>query len=35
MTSKQDTKSQDTIIRIHIISWIHGMLPLVVASITL
>jgi len=35
MIDKQYTKTQDTIIRIHIISRIHWMLALVVASTTL
>ena len=35
MTDKQYTKTQDVIIRIHIISRIHWMLALVVASTTL
>jgi len=35
MTNKQNTKTQDTIIRIHIISQIHWILALVVASIAL
>jgi len=35
MTRKQDTKTQDTIIRTHIISRIHWMLALVVASTAL
>jgi len=35
MTCNQNTKTQDTIIRIHIISWIHRMLALVVASTAL
>ena len=35
MTSKQDTKTQDTIIRIHIIIRIHWMLALLVASTAL
>ena len=35
MTRKQDTKTQDTIIRIHIISRIHRMLAFVVASTAL
>jgi len=35
MSSKQDTKTQDTIIRKHIISRIHWMLALVVACTAL
>jgi len=34
-TRNQNTTTQDTIIRIHIISWIHRMLALVVASTAL